>query len=52
MSAVPVTIRRTVELEIDGEPVRVPEGATILDACKSRGARHPDALLRRDADAR
>ena len=36
MSAVPVTIRRTVELEVDGEPVRVPEGATILDACKSK----------------
>ena len=36
MSAVPVTIRRTVELEVDGEPVRVPEGATILEACKSR----------------
>ena len=36
MSAVPVTIRRTVELEVDGEHVRVPEGATILDACKSR----------------
>ena len=51
MSAVPVTIRRTVELEIDGEAVRVAEGATILDACKARGARHPDALLRRDADA-
>ena len=37
MSAVPVTIRRTVELEIDGEAVRVPEGATILDACRARG---------------
>jgi predicted molibdopterin-dependent oxidoreductase YjgC len=37
MSAVPVTIRRTIELEIDGEPVRVREGATILDACRSRG---------------
>jgi predicted molibdopterin-dependent oxidoreductase YjgC len=37
MSVVPVTIRRTVELEIDGEQVRVPEGSTILDACKARG---------------
>ena len=37
MSVVPVTIRRTVELEIDGEQVRVPEGSTILDACRSRG---------------
>jgi predicted molibdopterin-dependent oxidoreductase YjgC len=36
VSAVPVTIRRTVELEIDGEPVRVPEGATILDACQAQ----------------
>ena len=36
MSAVPVTIRRTVELSIDGEPVRVPEGATLLDACRAR----------------
>jgi hypothetical protein len=25
VSALPVTIRRTVELEVDGEPVRVPE---------------------------
>jgi predicted molibdopterin-dependent oxidoreductase YjgC len=37
MSAVPVTIRRTVELQIDGEAVRVAEGATILDACRARG---------------
>ncbi len=37
MSAVPVTIRRTVELQIDGDAVRVPEGSTILDACKARG---------------
>ena len=36
MSAVPVTHRRTVELEIDGETVRVLEGSTILDACRSR----------------
>ena len=41
MSAVPVTIRRTIELEIDGEAVRVPEGSTILDACKSRGQEIP-----------
>jgi predicted molibdopterin-dependent oxidoreductase YjgC len=37
MSAVPVTIRRTVELQIDGEPVRVAEGSTLLDACRARG---------------
>jgi predicted molibdopterin-dependent oxidoreductase YjgC len=41
MSAVPVTIRRTIELEIDGEAVRVPEGSTILDACRSRGQEIP-----------
>jgi predicted molibdopterin-dependent oxidoreductase YjgC len=41
MSAVPVEIRRSVELEIDGEPVRVREGATILDACRSRGLEIP-----------
>jgi len=28
---------RMVELEIDGTPVRVFEGATILDACKALG---------------
>jgi predicted molibdopterin-dependent oxidoreductase YjgC len=27
--------RRTVELTIDGRPVSVPEGATILDACRA-----------------
>src|SRR5471030_3351798 len=37
MTAVPVTIRRTVSLEIDGDEVRVFEGSTILDACRSRG---------------
>jgi predicted molibdopterin-dependent oxidoreductase YjgC len=41
MSAVPITISRSVELEIDGEPVRVREGATILDACKARGIEIP-----------
>ena len=34
MSAVPVTLRRTVDLEIDGEAVRAREGETILDACR------------------
>ena len=37
MRTIPVTIRRSLELEIDGETVRVPEGATILDACRARG---------------
>ena len=35
MSVTPVTIRRRVELEVDGQTVRVPEGSTILDACRS-----------------
>ena len=47
MSAVPVTIRRTVELEVDGEPVRVPEGTTILEACK-----RARSTSRRSASAR
>jgi predicted molibdopterin-dependent oxidoreductase YjgC len=37
MSAVPVTLRRAVELEIDGETVRAREGETILDACRRQG---------------
>ena len=41
MSAVPVTLRRTVELEIDGEKVRVPEGTTILQACRAQGLEIP-----------
>jgi predicted molibdopterin-dependent oxidoreductase YjgC len=35
MSAVPVAIRRTVSLEIDGQTVRVPEGQTLLDASRA-----------------
>ena len=27
--------RRLLEFTIDGEPVRAPEGSTILDACRS-----------------
>ena len=41
MSVVPVTISHTVELEIDGESVRVREGATILDACRAQGRDQP-----------
>src|SRR5207245_6192847 len=41
MSAVPVTISHTVELEIDGEPVRVREGTTLLEACRARGTEIP-----------
>jgi len=33
--------RRTVEVTIDGNPARVPEGATLLDACKSIGIDTP-----------
>jgi predicted molibdopterin-dependent oxidoreductase YjgC len=36
-----LTVRRTVELEIDGQPVRVLEGSTILDACKQLGVETP-----------
>jgi predicted molibdopterin-dependent oxidoreductase YjgC len=32
---------RTVELEIDGAPVSVPEGSTILDACEAAGIDTP-----------
>jgi predicted molibdopterin-dependent oxidoreductase YjgC len=32
---------RTVELEIDGRPVAVPEGSTILDACRALGIDTP-----------
>jgi predicted molibdopterin-dependent oxidoreductase YjgC len=37
MSAVPVTLKRTVEVEIDGTAVRAREGQTILDACRAEG---------------
>ncbi|MEU3979103.1 2Fe-2S iron-sulfur cluster-binding protein [Streptomyces sp. NPDC026672] len=29
--------RRLLEFTLDGEPVRVPEGTTVLDACRSAG---------------
>jgi predicted molibdopterin-dependent oxidoreductase YjgC len=41
MSAVPVTLRRTVELEIDGEAVRGREGETILQVCRRQGLEIP-----------
>jgi predicted molibdopterin-dependent oxidoreductase YjgC len=42
MRALPVVpSQRTVELTIDGAPVRVREGATILDACKAAGVSTP-----------
>ncbi len=33
--------RRAVTLQIDGDDVKVPEGSTILDACKSHGTDLP-----------
>jgi len=33
--------RRLVDVEIDGATVRVPEGATILDACRAQGVDTP-----------
>jgi predicted molibdopterin-dependent oxidoreductase YjgC len=41
MSAVPVTLRRTMELEIDGEAVRAREGETILQVCRRQGLEIP-----------
>jgi predicted molibdopterin-dependent oxidoreductase YjgC len=38
---VPVTLRRTVELEIDGETVRAREGETILQVCRRQGLEIP-----------
>ena len=33
--------RRKVELEVDGRPVAVPEGSTLLDACREAGIDTP-----------
>jgi NADP-reducing hydrogenase subunit HndD len=42
MSAVPLDPpRRLIDVEIDGEAVRVAEGATVLDACRAQGADTP-----------
>jgi predicted molibdopterin-dependent oxidoreductase YjgC len=35
------TPKRLVDVEIDGHPARVPEGATLLDACRSQGVDTP-----------
>lgn len=38
MTAISVGLpRRLVEISVDGEPIRVPEGSTILDACEAAG---------------
>ena len=42
--------QRQITLTIDDQQVEVPEGSTILDACKQARDRHADAVLRRDAD--
>ena len=42
MSLVPLAPpRRLIDIEIDGETVRVPEGSTILDACRAEGVDTP-----------
>jgi predicted molibdopterin-dependent oxidoreductase YjgC len=41
MRSLPVLNPRAVELTVDGAPVSVPEGATILDACKAAGVMTP-----------
>ena len=42
MSAVPVAPpRRLLDVEVDGRNVRVPEGSTILDACRADGVDTP-----------
>jgi predicted molibdopterin-dependent oxidoreductase YjgC len=42
MTAVPVdSPRRLVELSVDGETVRAPEGTTILEVCRSLGREIP-----------
>jgi predicted molibdopterin-dependent oxidoreductase YjgC len=42
VSAIPVEMpRRLIDVDIDGEAVRVPEGATILDACRAIGVDTP-----------
>src|SRR6266571_6862548 len=33
--------RRLVDISVDGETVRVPEGATLLDACRQQGIDTP-----------
>jgi predicted molibdopterin-dependent oxidoreductase YjgC len=41
MEAVPLSFVRLVELTIDGQAVKVPEGTTILDAAKTVGIHTP-----------
>jgi predicted molibdopterin-dependent oxidoreductase YjgC len=42
VSAIPLAPpRRLVDVEIDGAPARMPEGSTILDACRATGVDTP-----------
>jgi NADP-reducing hydrogenase subunit HndD len=42
VSAIPLDMpRKLVDLEVDGASVRVPEGVTILDACRAQGIDTP-----------
>lgn len=41
MIQLPVLPARPVELSVDGQPVAVPEGATVLQACRAAGAPQP-----------
>ena len=42
MTAIPVDAPRTlIDVEIDGQTTRVPQGATILDACRAQGIDTP-----------
>jgi predicted molibdopterin-dependent oxidoreductase YjgC len=42
MSAIPIAPpRKLVDVEIDGRTVRVPEGSTLLDACRAEGVDTP-----------
>jgi predicted molibdopterin-dependent oxidoreductase YjgC len=41
MRRLPLAVPRAVEIEIDGRPARVPEGSTLLDACRSLGIDTP-----------
>ena len=35
------TPKKLIDLEVDGRTVRVPEGSTILDACRAEGLDTP-----------
>ena len=42
MTAIPMGMpRRMIDLEVDGTPVRVPEGTTLLEACRAQGIDTP-----------